>query len=69
MASHLSGRKWKSLHSILRQSLPVFIQKKRNDRRDDILVTYVDGPAKSGASYAALYAEENGILGKFGRGS
>lgn len=54
--------KLKSLHGILRQSLPVFIQKKRNDRRDDILVTYVDGPAKSGASYAALYAEENGIL-------
>ncbi len=54
--------KLKSLHRILRQSLPVFIQKKRNDRRDDILVTYVDGPAKSGANYAALYAEENGIL-------
>ena len=54
--------KLKSLHDILHKSLPVFIQKKRNARRDDILVTYVDGPAKSGASYAALYAEENGVL-------
>ena len=26
-----------------------------------MLVTYADGPGKSGASYASLYAEENGI--------
>ena len=31
-------------------------------RRTDILLTYVDGVAKSGASYAALYAEENDIM-------
>ena len=54
--------KLRNLHEILRESLPVFVQRRRNERRVDILVTYVDGPAKSGASYAALYAEENGIL-------
>ena len=54
--------KLKGLHDILRKSLPVPIRKRLNERRVDILVTYVDGPAKSGASYAALYAEENGIL-------
>lgn len=56
--------KLKNLHSILQKSLPVVVQRirrRRIERRTDILVTYVDGPAKSGASYAALYAEENGI--------
>jgi hypothetical protein len=48
-----------SVHTILRQSLPTPVRKSKKDRRRDILVTYVDGPAKSGASYASLYAEEN----------
>jgi len=26
-----------------------------------VIITYVDGPGKSGAEYARLYAEENGI--------
>ena len=29
--------------------------------RADVLLTYADDPGKSGASYASLYAEENGI--------
>ena len=48
-------------HSILRPSLPEFVIRRRGDRRRDVLITYVDGEGKSGASYAALYAEENGI--------
>lgn len=32
------------------------------EKRRDLLVTYVDGPAKSGASYARAYAKEAGVL-------
>lgn len=45
----------------LRTSLPVPVIRSRNERRTDILVTYVDGDGKSGSAYAALYAEENRI--------
>lgn len=48
-------------HSMIRRSFPEFILRKKNEKRNDVLVTYVDGPAKSGASYAMLYAEENNI--------
>ena len=51
----------KSVHTIFRRSLPSIIQTKRRELRADVLVTYADGPGKSGASYASLYAEENGI--------
>lgn len=51
----------KAAHAFLRPQLPEFIIRKRGERRTDILVTYVDGEGKSGASYASLYAEENGI--------
>lgn len=48
-------------HSIVRRSLPEFIIRKRGDKRKDLVLTYVDGEGKSGAYYAAVYAEENGI--------
>jgi hypothetical protein len=48
-----------NLHKRVQRDLPVPIRKSKRERRRDIVVTYVDGPAKSGASYAALYAEEN----------
>jgi len=51
----------RSVHAFLRPSLPEFVIRKRTDRRTDVLLTYVDGEGKSGASYASLYAEENGI--------
>ena len=51
----------RNIHTIFRKSLPDFVQTKRNARRGDVLITYCDGPGKSGANYAALYAEENGI--------
>lgn len=51
----------KSAHDLLRRSLPEFVIRKRSDRRRDVLLTYVDGQGKSGANYASLYAEENGI--------
>ena len=46
---------------ILRPSISVYVTRSRNARRDDIIVTYVDGQAKSGSTYASLYAEENKI--------
>lgn len=51
-------------HNMLREHLPSFVQGKRSDRRKDILVTWVDGPGKSGNTYAGLYVEENKIFGK-----
>lgn len=51
----------RSAHSLLRASFPPFIQRKKNERRSDIVLTYIDGEGKSGASYASMYAEENDI--------
>lgn len=51
-------------HTVLRDCLPEFVQVKRADRRKDILVTWVDGPGKSGNTYASLYIEDNKISGK-----
>ena len=48
-------------HEWLREKLPIFVKKRRAARRDDVLVTYVDGPGKSGAYYASLYAKMNDI--------
>jgi hypothetical protein len=35
------------------------VRRKASERRNDIVVTYVDGEGKSGQKYAAMYAEEN----------
>ncbi len=51
----------KTAHALIRPSLPEFIIRHRNERRADLLITYVDGAGKSGAHYASLYAEVNGI--------
>ena len=51
----------KSAHALIRGSLPEFVIRPRRERRKDVLLTYVDGEGKSGASYASLYAEENAI--------
>ena len=45
----------------VQRSLPQYTQRARAERRSDVLITYVDGPAKSGAAYASWYAEENRI--------
>ena len=51
----------KLAHNFVRSAVPVPITRKKNERRTDILVTYVDGEGKSGAGYASLYVEENNI--------
>ena len=51
-------------HSRIRSKLPVHVMRKRSDRRNDILVTYVDGAGKSGAYFAGIYANENRIISR-----
>lgn len=54
----------RTAHTFVRNSIPPEIQTNRNQRRNDILVVYVDGEGKSGSAYAAMYAEENRISAK-----
>ncbi|MHB1220335.1 MAG: phosphoribosyltransferase-like protein [Alphaproteobacteria bacterium] len=51
----------RSVHSFLRPSFPEFTIRKSSARRRDIILTYLDGDGKSGASHASVYAEENGM--------
>ena len=51
----------KVIPGFLRPTLPPFIIRKPSDRRRDICVTYVDGPGKSGANFASVFAEENRV--------
>jgi hypothetical protein len=48
-------------HRLVSRSLPTIVRKHRAERRNDVIVTYIDGPAKSGADYARRYAEDNSI--------
>ncbi|MFJ7437001.1 hypothetical protein ACIQW5_05015 [Methylorubrum thiocyanatum] len=51
--------KLRTAHSIVKKHTTAFTPENRSQRRYDIMVTYVDGPAKSGSRYADKYAEEN----------
>jgi phosphoribosylpyrophosphate synthetase len=54
--------KMKVVHRFVTQNTPAVVRSVRRgsaERRADILVTYLDGNAKSGHNYAAKYAEEN----------
>ena len=53
--------KLEQAHKRIRSKLPPFVKKSRAQRRDDIFVTYGDGPGKSGAHYASIYAAVNEI--------
>lgn len=57
----LVREKVREAYAAIRPSLPVQIMRSLNERRSDIVVTYVDGEGKSGQAYATLYAEENKI--------
>lgn len=52
--------KMKEAHGIVKRGL-VRRYEPRKRRRRDILINYLDGPGKSGAYYAKLYADENEI--------
>ena len=51
-------------HLRIHSLLPIPIIRARTQRRSDIFVSYVDGPAKSGAHFAQLYAAANSITSK-----
>ncbi len=53
--------KFKEIHDKIKMDFPLIIQKKKSDRRKDIIVTYVDGQGKSGSHHSALYCHESGI--------
>lgn len=60
--NHIEVReKLSSAHRTLGQFLPTFYQERKTDRRRDLIITWVDGPGKSGNTLAGLYAEENRI--------
>jgi hypothetical protein len=46
---------------VVRATPPIFRESKVEKRRD-LLVTYIDGPGKSGSAYARAYAKENNLL-------
>jgi hypothetical protein len=52
--------KMREAHEVVRRDIRHRVEPRR--KRADILVTYLDGPAKSGARCAHLYADENNIL-------
>jgi hypothetical protein len=52
--------KVKEAYGIVRRQL-THVPEEGKRKRSDILVSYLDGPGKSGARYAKLYADENDI--------
>ena len=50
------------VHKRIRSKLPMHVKKTRAQRRNDIFVSYADGPGKSGAHYAGLYTSANEIV-------
>jgi hypothetical protein len=47
---------------VVARTTPPRTRENKVEKRRDLLVTYVDGPGKSGASYAKAYAKENSLL-------
>ena len=53
---------FQSAYDSIRRRLPIFIQRKRTQRRRDVVVTSLGGAATSGAHYAAQFAKANFIV-------
>lgn len=47
---------------VVAKVIPPVTRENKTEKRRDLLVTFLDGPGKSGASYARAYAKENGLL-------
>ena len=47
---------------IVAKNTPPLRRESKQEKRRDLVVTYIDGPGKSGALYARHYAKENGLL-------
>ncbi|MBB2962553.1 ATP-binding protein [Methylobacterium sp. R2-1] len=54
----------RTAHSVIRKALPPPVYRARGNRRDDLVVLYVDGEGKSGQFYASRFADENSISPK-----
>ena len=53
--------KWAQAHRRIRSKFPPVARRSLAERRNDVLVTYIDGPGKSGAYYAGVNATVNEI--------
>ena len=53
---------FQNAYDTIRRRLPVFVQRKRSQRRHDVLVTFFGSAAKSGAQYASQFAKANLIV-------
>jgi hypothetical protein len=51
----------KTLHERVQSNIPIEVRTSKVQRRKDVWVTYLDGPGKSGAQFAGIYAEVNMI--------
>lgn len=49
-------------HRAVARTTPPRTRENKVEKRRDLLVTYLDGPGKSGSTYARAYAKENGLL-------
>lgn len=47
---------------IVAKATPPRVRETKVEKRRDLLVTYMDGPGKSGSAYARAYAKENSLL-------
>ncbi len=57
------GEALKSAHSrIIGKIAPPLTRDNKVEKRRDLVITYLDGVGKSGATYARAYAKENGVL-------
>ncbi len=57
------GEALKSAHSrIIARIAPPMTRESKVEKRRDLVITYLDGIGKSGATYARTYAKENGVL-------
>ena len=53
---------FRGAYESIRRRLPPFVQRKRTERRRDVLVTFLGGAAKSGGQYASHFANTNRII-------
>lgn len=56
------GEKLRSAHEKVIRATPPVVRENKVEKRRDLLVTYLDGPGKSGSTYARSYAKENNLL-------
>lgn len=57
------GEQLRNAHErVVTKATPPRMRESKVEKRRDLLITYLDGPGKSGATYARAYAKENDLL-------